>query len=292
MIARAIVATAVLAAVLVGAVALVGDGSQDVGYARAGEDLPTAPLDAVTVAQHRHLEGTQRIFVALHADEGSDVVVRSIAIATPLFEPVPAEDKESRIGAGQTVDVQVDLGSAVCPDPASASPPQAVLEIDVDGQAVGEAVVDLPDDYLLDRHTRDCAVRAIDETATIALEGGERDGAVVRTVLVLRRQGGDLPVAVEQVQGSVLLTMLAETPPAEGRPLVVLDGDEARLPLRFEANRCDPHSVSASRKTYVFLLWLRLGDGEQTTMDLLPDAELRELMGDAIQACIDARPPE
>ncbi len=84
--------------------------------------------------------------------------------------------------------------------------------------------------------------------------------------------------------GSVIFGLATPegTPPAG-----TLDtgSDTARIPVDVTTIRCDAHGLSGSQKTFVFPVWVVVGDAPAVQIELRPDAVLQQAMQTTIDAC-------
>lgn len=240
------------------------------------------------VGQARHLAGTNRVHVSVRFATDEEVVVEEMALRTDLFELLGPETKDSVLRPGRTVDLQVDVGPAIC-----------------DRQPGGSAALDLvarfghaspvplrlpvPSGFLSELAGRECALRIVRDAVEVGFgEHIAADGTRVDTELVLRRRHGDEAITLERMAGSVVLTMDGEDRPA---PVAALTPDEdvRSIPVTFTASRCDPHGVSQSQKTYRFSAWIAVGDDPSVRVEVTPPEDLESELRAAIAECIDVR---
>ena len=246
-------------------------------------------IDVVTmIEQPRYLEGTRRITIPVRFEGEGRFRVTGIAVRAPQFEPLPVEVIDVAMVPGQRVALQVDLGAPVC-GAMDGSAPAVHLDVGVDDDAPMPLEVPVPAWLIEEMHDEQCVQAAVADQARVRFGApGALDGATVRTELVLERTGGDQPVALTELTGSVILVVDPADPVAADRPLARLGSDDraVRLPVEVTAARCDAHSVSGSTKTFVFHAWLQVGDEPPVRLDLRPGAELEDAMSRAIEACI------
>jgi hypothetical protein len=86
-----------------------------------------------------------------------------------------------------------------------------------------------------------------------------------------------------QLAGSVIF----ELRPGTGDPIVEITADdpEARVEVTASAERCDPHSLIESKKSFVFVAWVRLGDAEAVPVELHPDGAARAALDGLFASC-------
>lgn len=239
------------------------------------------------IGQQRHLEGTSRITVPVRFLSDAPVTVTGIVLRTPHFEPLPTEPKESLLHPGRKVALQVDLGPPRC-GPLSDEPSEVHLTVRQGGDATRELVLPVPT-WLLDTlRDRECAVAALTEAVSVRF-GDFRppDGVTLGTELVLERRDSTDPIEIERIAGSVLLTL---SPATAGTPVATMPpgAPVARIPVEVSATRCDAHGLAGSQKTFVFSVWVAVGDAEPVYVEVRPPPELESAMRDTLDACIRA----
>lgn len=239
-----------------------------------------------SIGQPRHLEGTRRITVPVRF-EGTDspVTVSSIAVRSARFEPLPPEPKGSLLHPSRTVDLQVDLGSAVC-DGGAQPTPVVHLEARVGAGPTEELVLPVPDLLLIELQERECSLAELADQVDVEFgPAGRQDGRTLEAEVVVTRRDSEDRIVLERLSGSVILTL---EPGRPAEPVAALDPgtDEAFVPVVVTAARCDAHGLSGSQKTFVFPVWIAVGDGPAVHLELRPPPALEEAMRAVIDACI------
>lgn len=243
-----------------------------IGGCGAGDDgtaLPAAPSSAVEAVElsaaavyGRHAAVRGKVDVRLTNEGEREVEVVSYRVRHPMWEQVPATQRESRVAPGATVLRPVDFGAPLCD---VTDPSGAVVDLEVRGpDGVTPVAVPLPDDGpgLVRAHEVACAAEAAADVAVP--EFGDEwvaDGEGLRSTLSLRRPGGGTgeAVAVTAVSGSILFSVQLQQP----WPLT-LDGDAAatEVPVLLTVARCDPHALIESKTAFTFPVSLQIGDAE------------------------------
>lgn len=239
------------------------------------------------IGQQRHLEGTRRVVVPVQFLTDEVVIVTSIALRTPQFEPIPPEPKDSRVHPGRKVALQVDHGPARC-GPLPDGRPEVELTVRTGEAAPVDLVLPVPAWLLDELRERECTVAALAEAVTVRFGSfGEPSGISVGTEVVVERGETEEPIVIERMAGSVLLTMAPRT---AGTPVTRLGAaeNEASIPVDVTATRCDAHGLAGSQKTFVFSVWVSVGDGLPVYVELRPEPRLEEAMRATIDACIRA----
>ena len=134
----------------------------------------------------------------------------------------------------------------------------------------------MPEDGLrfLDRLWQStCNEKRIRRAVSLSFAGPwTQEGSGVKALLhgrlVLTRESGSDALSVDQVQGSVLFDLSL---PSEGE--LAAGAEQAELPLDFGPGRCDEHARSQSTTTFVFRVWLRLGESDAMSVIVTPTRE-------------------
>jgi hypothetical protein len=202
-------------------------------------------------------EGTRHALLRITNTGDTDLVVRSVALTWPGYaggDPTPADPT---IAAGRTLDVRLELPDPTC-EPTDATP------VGVVATTAGTVRADLEptgSTYLRRLWRTQCDVALVDGTVGISYSarwrvvGGGTDAVALGDLLLRRRSGTD-PVAVEDVDGSVLHGLRLAGPTA-----LAADASLARVPLEITpGNRCDEHARGQATAPFDFLVQLRIGD--------------------------------
>lgn len=238
------------------------------------------------IGQPRHLEGTRRVTVPVLFESDEPVTVTSIALRVPQFDPLAPETKDSLLHPRLKVALQVDLGPARCGRVPQGSP-RVHLEAGLDDGRPEALVLPVPSWLLDDLHERECTLAALADAVGVRFgQFDEPAGTSLRTELVLERRDTSEEIVVEQMAGSVILGL---APRRDGTPPGRLGADQgvARIPVEVTAARCDAHALSGSQKTFVFAVWVAVGDAPSVYVELRPRPELEAAMRATIEACID-----
>jgi hypothetical protein len=233
----------------------------------------------------RYLQLQRRLEVAVDNASDTEVEVTSLALRSPLFEPVEAEERDTLVEIGRRRDMQIGLGPAVCPAPTGAS----TVEIEATLDGVTQTGVVEVDPAPLDRiSAQECGTEFVLDHVDVGFspEFTVADG-LVDTTLDLGRTQGDDPITVTAVRGSVLIELAG----AEGStPLASMASgeDSLAIPVRMRIIRCDPHAVIESKKTFQLATWVAIGDREAQHIVISPEGELRAALEELIQECLVA----
>jgi hypothetical protein len=255
----------------------------------AGGGVPSTPAAAASAAPSPTVAVTSGVDVTLQqyrADEvarqiGIQVTNRTdaaIDVATARIDwaglaPIEATDVDYPVAPGVTVDLKVEYGDAVCSDPPQVAEtvpadPITVEVVTAAGEVLRWAVDDVRG-VLARLHTLDCRRQAVEHL--VAVEIGRTwtpnaAGDAVTGELILTRRHATGPALVTGLSGSVLLNV-GVAPGAATE----LTGDTLTIPIVVtSANRCEPHALADSKKTYDFQVTIEV-DGTEASISVGPD---------------------
>jgi hypothetical protein len=244
----------------------------------------------VGVEYPRYLQTRRRLEITVVNNDDVPVTVTRLTLRAPQFAPTPPIRKDAVIAPGRRVDLQTDFGAADCAADDDA-PAVADLRLRRDGGPAVDATVALPTAALADIHADECGQQAVREAIELSLGlRWQRSGRALRGDVVLRRRPGAAPesVIVAGVGGNVIFTVEPVGGDA-GLPRMSPDDAMARLPVEMVASRCDPHAVAESKKTYLFPLWIALGDAPAQYMTIDAESSLRPQLDALIDECIQSQ---
>jgi hypothetical protein len=191
---------------------------------------------------------------------------------------VPARPVAATYAPGQTIDLPTPFGPVDCA--AGVDPVAARVTVVRPGAAAEELRVPLAGDTMAQVHDAACAVERVLAVVGISVEDLTDAGSTMTGDVVLTRRSGEDPVEVTRLGGSVVLQpVLDDDLPVTLAP----DRDELRMPVTFDAARCDPHALAETKKPFVFPLAVTVGDEDGVPVDLPLDdaqkAQLEEFLG-------------
>ena len=72
-------------------------------------------------------------------------------------------------------------------------------------------------------------------------------------------------------------------------PILRVTDDEplAGVPVTVSAERCDPHTLGESKRTFIFLAWVAVGEAEPVAMDLEPTGAARSALEQVFSTCME-----
>ena len=212
-----------------------------------------------------------RVQVRITATGGEPFTVRAVALDSPGFAPLPATEVTAAFAPGRVIDLPTPYGEPRCE--AAPEPAAALVDLTRDGGAPEQVRVPLAGEVLGRIHAEECAVRAVSAVVGIEVRQLREDGDAVTGVLVLTRVGGREAVTAMALGRSVLVE------PTARLPLELAAGERsASTPLSFTPATCEPHVLAETKKPYVFLLTVRLGEEEPVPVRLPLDETARALL--------------
>ena len=224
-------------------------------------EVPGVTAEAVRLRTDEAVGG--QVQVRVTNTGGAPFTVTSVRLDVPGFTALPATPADTRYPPGRVVDLPTPFGDVDCAvDP---TPPAARLTVQRPDGAVEELTVPLAGDTMARVHDEECAAQAVLAVVDVAVADLADRGPTATGVVLLTRRDGDQPVTVSRLDGSVVLTPV----PDVDLP-VTLAGDEAelRVPVTFDAARCDPHALAETKQPFVFPLLVAVGEATPVPVDL------------------------
>lgn len=238
-------------------------------------EIPTRSLVA-SVTQLRFDEGTRNLRAGVTNNSKRDIRVSSATIAWDGFEFPKVKIADDLVKPGNTAAFEIAYGAPECRRPPTGKPQLVAV---VDGRARRLPLrVDVPG--LLGRlREKACAAERLDAAASVRLDL-EPSTVHVRgeeylpgRIVITHRAGSTQPVSVVELEGSVLVEFVPRSGP-RGLP-VTLAGERQQLTvpvLAGSAHRCDGHARGNSSQTFLWSVYLRLGDAPVQRQIVIPSA--------------------
>jgi hypothetical protein len=226
------------------------------------------------------------------------VRIMQIQLVWPGLTVVAPTVRSDLLSPGQTLDVPIDYGVAVC----SETPP-GVDETPPDAPAVAAATVKIGDsgpvvptyipiaDQLhifnrifgpscRDQRIQDVAKITFGPTWTEVTEGGVPGLA---GTIVMERNNGNEPVTLTDMGGSVLLSVHAARESAAALATLAPGRSRLEVPIVFvESGNCFPHALAESKKTFILPAQVSLNGEPPLTYELTIDVADRSQFGQMI----------
>ena len=272
---------AALTAVLTVSAALIVGCSAPVGEA----DPPTAALpDGVSVqlVQLRSDVAARQAQVQVHNSTDADLTIGSLSVSDPRFTEPAARvlDRESRVPAGGTVDIRIQLPPMDCSAPADDESSVQFVSSAEDGQVRVEAPIDDPIGFLQRLYERECRAQTVADAAALSLASFAPSPAEEPADLVLEiAPTGEDAVRIVGIQTTNLLTFDMTAGSTAGTfPIDVAVGvgdtraTSVHLPL--VPFRCDPHAVQEDKRGTIFTIEVEL-DGVPGEIELAASEDMR-----------------
>jgi hypothetical protein len=235
---------------------------------------PSSPsLDGVlsaTVTMPRLVRDPREIAVRVENHGTSPVHVQQVELVTESFAPTGPATADVDIAAGTAKALRVTYGTGQCGG--SLSPPvapvTAVLAVVVDDRSYDvQLPITNPDDLAPKLHA-DCADQFVAAAVDVQLQAWSAgpDGALTATLL-MTRVGGDEPITVDELTGSVLYRLTGDT-----LPVVLPAGtDRIEIPIVTSPARCDAHAMADVKFPYLFLARMTIGDSPRLAAHIATD---------------------
>jgi hypothetical protein len=203
--------------------------------------------------------------------------VTSVALDSPGFASLPPQAESATYQPKQVIDLPTPFGDAVCGT--AAQPAVALLTVVRPDGTTEDLRVPLSADILDLIHEQTCAAEAVLAVADIRVSDLHDDGDGSTGTLTLTRQSGSQSVIVTRLGRSVVLA-----PTVADLPLRLAGGaDSASSAISFTPASCDAHVLAETKKPYVFVLSVTVGDGNPVPMDLPLDQGDRDALAAMVQ---------
>jgi hypothetical protein len=263
---------------LVGLLVLLGPAcGDDTG---PGEPSPAVELDA-TATRSSLFDSRRSLRLELRNDGDEAVTVAAVRLDSPLFEPEPASPRETELAPGRQLLVPVPYGASVCDGDHGTS----VLDVTVDGRVIAVPLGQAPAHVVDDLHALECAEAAVRQAVDLEFgrdwrPAGERAASGVIEVT----PRGEQEATVDSVRGNIVFGVrVPEEVPLVSAPA---RGGTVRLPLTVVVDRCDPHALIESKRTFQFPVEVRLDGGQPARVVLEAEGPTRDRFQDLIEVCI------
>ncbi len=255
--------------------------------------VPTGVLAAVPF-QNR-LDVAQNIFqLKLYNGTHRDLDIVTIQL---VWDGLTTEvaDRQNPLIAGDRLDYPIPLAPARCvgdgrvtdmPDPGS-----GVARIGLsDGSTVDAPVYDTKH-FARALYLQDCTRQRIERAVDIRwadLHEAELDPRpITEGVLRLTRRDGDGPIRVIGVLNTINYTVFAGDGGTDVTGELAAGATSVDIPVRFQEGRCDAHALSESSQPFKFVVQLDMGDGEVSTLAVVPSTAEQPVMRERVERACD-----
>ena len=242
-------------------------------------EAPPSPGLSAT-ATRSSLFDSQRTFRLELTNEGAEAVtVSSVQLASPLFAPVPASPRDTRLAPGRRLLLPVPYGESVCP----ASGP-AELVVEVAGTESRLALAEDPEGVMGALHEVECAEATVRAAADLVFADLVATGprSVEGDLVVTGR--GATEVAVDGIRGNIVFGVRVD--PGPDLVTVAAQGEVGRVPVELVVDRCDTHALIESKRTFKFPVEVRLDGGPPALVVVEASGPIRDTLQGLIEACI------
>lgn len=229
---------------------------------------PLPPGVHLSFIQQRIDEGTPRSQVRVINGDADPVHVRSVGVDWAGY-PLRLHRVDYDVPGQQIIDLRYFLPTAVCTAAAGQAPMYGVAV--TRRRTVREPMAADGKRFLSRIWKTECTARRIARVISVRYGNtwtveGSGPQAVLHGTLVLTRREGDEPIAVDQVEGSVLFDLKAP-----GATTLAPGVSRVAVPIEVRpGGRCDPHSRGQSTATFAFRAFFRLGDADPVGRLVVP----------------------
>ena len=287
---------ALFTALVVGVVAVSGQQSDATATDVAAPATPTAvaepaPSARLTLAleQPRYLQLTKMLEVIVRNEGEEPVEVVHVGLDPgSRFASAEGRVTATDFDPGQRIDMKVAYGDVDCAD-RPVRPPSVKLDVRTADGTVEQFEAEPGDgDALLGRiHDGACAAQALQAAVTVGFgEDWSVEGETAHGTVALRRQSGEGPVTLVEAGGTVIFGLHAD--PDREVPYATMrsDAEAAEVPVAITADRCDPHAVADSKKTFQFRAWVALDGADEVFLEIVPGPQGRAVLDQILEECI------
>jgi hypothetical protein len=289
---RILTTAAVTVAVLALAAAACGGGDDHDDEAAEAAGLAgqlEGSLQQSTLFTTQHALGVSVTYAGTH----DDVRLATIQLDTPLFTPVEPQARDARLRTGgRALVMPLKYGDADCDvDPADAGPARLVAVVAGTDETVRLDLAEQPDDLLAGLHAAECEVQGVLDQVDVAFgdtwtRTAERQ---YETTIELAQRTEGTTATLTEMRGNVIFGVTDLDPGhAAGDPWAVVDDDHptARVPLRVEAGRCDPHALTEYKRTFVLVAMISVGDADPVRIDVRAEGPAHDALATLLEACL------
>ena len=275
---------AVLGLVLCAGAVGCGASDDDRADGDAQDAVPAPVLDA-DLRRSTLFDTRREIGLALATTGDADVHLGTIQLVTPLFETLAPTTRDATLAAGDRARVMpIPFGTARCNGAEEQDSPDIAAV--VDGEEVRVPVTEHPADLLADLHDRECASAAVLEDVALELTGAwtVTDPQTADGQLTVTQRTSGVTAVVDEVLGNVIFGVTTAT----ASPVLTVDDDQptASVGVTISAARCDPHALTEYKRTFTFVVEVRVDDGDPVRVDVVAAGEAHAALSELLRSCI------
>jgi hypothetical protein len=238
---------------------------------------PVAGIEAEAVRQRTDEALGGQVQTRLTNTGDAPFTVTSVALDSPGFAPLPPRTETATSQPGPVHGQPTPVGPAGS-HPA-AQPAAALLTVVRPDGTTEDLRVPLSADVLDLIHEQTCAADAVLALADIEVGDLHDDGDGSTGTLTLTRRSGSQTLTVVRLGRSVVVA-----PTVADLPLRLAAGAQtASSPVSFTPASCDAHVHAETKKPYVFVLGVRVDDGDEVTLDRPLDLGDRDALAAMVQ---------
>ncbi|HEX6149501.1 hypothetical protein [Nocardioides sp.] len=229
------------------------------------------PEVSISVTQLLPDEGTSKALLRVTNESDSPLRITGTGLDWSGYGERFVRPQDDELAAGQTLDLRTLLPDEVCD--AADEPVVAVLK--TDRGPVSQPLTASGEVYLRRLWEKRCFEQTLADQVSISYAPGwviDEQRESLDGDLLLRRQGGDLTVAVTGAAGSVLHD-LAVRRPTESTP----DQPVTRVPLSITpGNRCDEHAIGQATAPFTFQIVVSIEGGPDQVVLVVPPVPIQK----------------
>jgi hypothetical protein len=262
-----------------------GASGDDGADGRTRDPVPAPVLDAA-LRRSTLFDTRREIGLALATTGDADVHLGTIQLVTPLFETLAPTTRDATLAAGDRPRVMpIPFGTARC-DGAEDGEQAPEIAAVVDGEEVRVPVAEHPSDLLANLHDRECASAAVLEDVALELSGAwtVTDPYTAEGQLTVTQRTSGVTAAVDEVFGNVIFGVTTAT----ASPVLTVDDDQptASVGVTISAARCDPHALTEYKRTFTFVVEVRVDDGDPVRVDVVAAGDAHTALSELLRSCI------
>ena len=216
-------------------------------------------------------EGTSKALLRVTNESDQPLTVTGTGLDWSGYGGEFLRPQDDELAAGQTLDLRTLLPDERCD--AGDEPVLGVLE--TDRGHVSQRLTPSGEVYLRRLWEKRCFEQTLADQVALSYAPGWQVDEQLETLdgdLLLRRQGGDLTVAVAGASGSVLhdLAVRREVESVPASPVT-------RVPLSITpGNRCDEHAIGQATAPFTFQVVLSIDGGPEQVVLVVPPVSIQK----------------